>query len=166
MYKLSEILKSIYNNNQYLNQALSNIYKNLDVRRLQQKPTGNSHIANPLNDGFGGFSSREQPLTGSESIEGEFLTLHLSTHDNMVLLLKHESLENLESEILNEGGLINPFTSNIHAIVKGQPKNYNLTFIQKGNRTIFNKDDQFSCKYGNNGATDLSPFQECKIEWI
>ena len=74
----------------------SYIYKNLDVRSVNQTPKANAHLKNPLNDEIGYFRSRQSPLTGDEQVEGKYLTIHLSTHDDMVLLLSHDSLLNLD----------------------------------------------------------------------
>ena len=141
------------------------VYTNLDVRRCQQPATGNHHLLNPRNDEIGGFSPRDTPLTGSEEIHGDFLTLHHGSHDDMVLLLTHNSLDELVSEILNSSGLLNPFTLAIDAIVGGSCRKYNLTFSLHGTRTSFNKDAQFACEYGNDGATDMTPYSDCRIEW-
>ena len=141
------------------------VYKNLDVRRCQQPAKGNHHLLNPRNDDLGGFSPRDIPLTGSEEISGEFLTLHHGSHDDNVFLLTHDSIDELESEILGLSGLLNPFTSHIDAILGGACISYTITFLYSGTRTTFNKDSQFACEYGNTGASDMSPYKSCRIEW-
>lgn len=142
------------------------VYKNLDVRRCQQPATLNIHLLNPRNDELGGFHARNEPLTGDEEVQGDFLTLHHSSHDDDVLLLAHDSLAELESEILSPSGLLNPFTLWIDAIIDASCRSYELTFSLDGQRTSFNKDAQFACEYGNDGAADLTPYVSCRIEWV
>lgn len=166
MPKLSEILDSVMVVNWHGASSFHQyVYANLDVRRCQQPATGNHHLLNPRNDEIGGFSPRDTPLTGSEEIHGDFLTLHHRSHDDMVLLLGHNSLDELESEILLSSGLLNPFTLAIDAIVGGSCRKYNLTFSLRGTRISFNKDAQFACEFGNDGATDMTPYSDCRIEW-
>ena len=141
------------------------VYQNLDVRRLQLRAGANAHIVNPLNDEIGGFRARETPLTGSEEIFGEYLTLHLGTHDDMVLLLDHESLADLESLILGDSGVFNPFVSWIYAIISGKVRKYTTTFRRNGRSVLFNKDAQFACACGNTGASDLTHFCDRQIHW-
>ncbi len=141
------------------------VYKNLDVRRVQQSPTENAHIVNPLNDEMGGFNAREVPLTGTEKIYGDYLTLQFGTHDDHVYLLNYPSLDELEKHLISDGGVFNPFVDWIYAVIRGNVQEYSATFQQDGQSVAFSKDAQFACAYGNKGGSDLKPYVDRQIEW-
>ncbi|MCA8990479.1 MAG: hypothetical protein KDA88_00785 [Planctomycetaceae bacterium] len=141
------------------------VYKNLDVRRVQQPPAENAHIVNPLNNEMGGFKAREVPLTGAEQIYGDYLTLQFGTHDDAVYLLNHASLDDLEKQLISDGGVFNPFVDWIYAVIRGRVQKYSAIFQQDGQSVVFSKDAQFACAYGNKGSSDLKPYIDRQIEW-
>ncbi len=141
------------------------IYTNLHVRRKGDTEPKNTHLINPLNEKMGAFKPRNPPLSGTEKILGDFLTLRLGTHDNSVFLDEYKDQSELEMTILSDSGIFNPFTKYMFAIIDGEALAYRVTFQQNNKHVTFTKEKQFKCDYGNNGACDLSPYQNRKIYW-
>ena len=153
----------------------TDVYWNLDVRRLQGTPTNtNIHLLNPLNSELGGFRSRDTPLTGAEPVNGEFLSLHYSSHDGSFFLLDHSSLHELESEILGDAGIFNPFTCFVDAFINFHATQYDITFVDHtGSRVTFDKQLQnsgdaytFNPKSPNKPSVFGYKFNAPSITWV
>ena len=119
----------------------SDVYHNLDVRRVQAVPTNtNIHLLNPRNSELGGFRPRETSLTGDEPVNGDYLSLHYSSHDGSFFLLDHLSIHELEAEIVGSAGILNPFTSFVDAFIHFTATEYEITFTDHtGSRVCFDK---------------------------
>jgi hypothetical protein len=86
---------------------------------------GNEHIKNPLNDPIEYcIQDREVPLTGEEEVYGDYLLYDCCGHDGTELIFCHDSLEELEKQMLGGAGIFNPFTTTMIAIVHGRVKHY------------------------------------------
>ena len=119
---------------------LDEIYRLLDVCGTQ-----NEHIANPLNrdpDVYY-FRPREKMLTGEEAINGRFLSLIYCGHDPYVLLCDHKDLQSLETSILSDSGIINPFITFLIAFVDFRVMPYRIMYrCRDGSVVQFNKQNQ------------------------
>ena len=115
------------------------IYKSLEFRGKRNK-----YLLNPLNQekGIRYLRQREIPLTGEEEIDGEYLLFTEMSHDELTFLEDFDSLSELESEIVSDCGIINPFTTYSAGFVNGKVKDYEISFFDNTleKRVIFVKE--------------------------
>lgn len=138
---------------------IDDIFELLDVRG-----NANLNLANPLNrdpDVFY-FRPRSQPLTGNEPVNGQFLSLEFCGHEPDMILTDHPDLKSLESEILGDRGILNPFTTYLVAFINYRAAPYRVIYRDAdGREKQFNKHDQY---------TGDDPFDteyvDCRVEWL
>ena len=81
-------------------------------------------------------------------VHGDFLLLRYCGHDPLVMLHDFENLKSLETAILSDGGIINPFTTFSVALIRHKIIPYDVYFRDcKGLILKFNKQSQYNCTY-------------------
>lgn len=137
------------------------IYRLLDVSK--RRPQRNEHLVNPLNrdPNVYYFRPRAEPLSGDEPVYGQFLLLRYCSHDPFVILEDHDELGSLESALLSDGGILNPFITFQFAFIDFRLAPYRITYRDKdGTVTPFNKQDQYDGKLSFG-----EKYRERKLEW-
>jgi hypothetical protein len=132
------------------------------LRTMDVISPSNPSLANP-SQGYPAshFRPREQPLTGEEEIRGDYFLFDYGSHDNSLFLREYESLRTLELAIIGPAGITNDFTTLMIAIVNGQLKHYEITFLAAGQRKRFDKDQQ------NLSSTVLRQgYSSSQVSWL
>ncbi|UNK20281.1 hypothetical protein MNQ98_09830 [Paenibacillus sp. N3/727] len=93
----------------------------------------NLHLRNPLNldENVFYFRKRDIPMMGNEIVTGEYLLFDYTGHNEDMFLRQLNSLNEIEDEITNGGGITNPFTTFQIAIINGMVRDYEIYFTNK-----------------------------------
>lgn len=127
---------------------------------LDTQGIANEHLSNPKNRGPKAyhFHPREIALTGSELVFGDFLLLNHCSHDQSLILTDFPSLSDLESQILDGAGILNPFTTFLLAFRQGILSPYEITYESpSGERVRFQKSDP--CDFGKT-------YPNAALQWL
>ena len=131
---------------------------------LDTKGSENEHLANQLNrDPKVPYARpREQPLTGSEEIHGDYLLLDFCGHNPSMLLFDFPRIEDLEAAILGGAGITNIFTTYQLAFLEGKLTPYAVYYDSpSGVRVRFNKRDQYAAS-----ASAKTQYPNPHVEWL
>ncbi|WP_339209199.1 hypothetical protein MHH56_15585 [Paenibacillus sp. FSL K6-3182] len=152
-----------------LKQTLTYLYKKIDIIG-----TDNVELRNPLNldESVFYFRDRETPLTGQEMITGDYLIFDYTGHNEDMFIKQFNSINELEEEITDGGGITNTFTTFQIALVFGKVRHYNITFTNGNNGQEYNfvKDvhdalPEYNYEEGKPG-TQLFEITNVRIHWL
>lgn len=115
---IAEIYKGVNREKDDINK--DSIYKNYLLKFLEFD-SGNEHLQNALNtfEEVFYFRKREEPLTGKETVKGNFLLFYSVSHNDTNLVSTHKNLTEIENEITSESGIQNMYTSYMIVIENG-----------------------------------------------
>ena len=129
----AEIASLINKETRSYSQEYQDIYGYLDVDHILKTVDiigkDNEHLANPLNKDpqFGEyFLDRKVPLTGNELVIGDYWLFAYGARYETMYLVQYDSIEELENQIISDGGIINTYVTCLIAIVKGKVKRYQI----------------------------------------
>ena len=126
-------------------QENDNSYAAQDIYELLEfgPDNRNSHLNSPQEENsHAAFDSyRAVPLTGKEHVLGDYLMYEEIGHYPAMLLTEFATEPELRRSAISEGGLLNPFTTEMVLIVGGEVRPYQITFFDRatGMRRRFDK---------------------------
>ena len=135
------------------------VYRLLDV-----SGTLNEHLINPQNraGGVTYVRPRETPLTGEEEVHGKWLSLTYCGHDPFALLEDYNDRDSLESFLVSDSGILNPFITFLIAFIDYKVVPYTISYRNRDGAIVqFNKRNQYD---GTDSPKEKYP--ERQLEWL